>query len=144
MADIHIEREHTFGLARARHVAREWAEQAEAEFAMTCRHERGQGVDVVHFSRLGASGTLEVRRDRFELRARLGLLLGLVRARIEAEIVNRLDALLHDEAAAEKAQAKKAREARAGAKAPPPAAKKPHGAKAPAAARKSAKAGAHR
>jgi putative polyhydroxyalkanoate system protein len=107
VAEIHIVREHALGLAGARRVARQWASQAEDQFGMECRHEHGRGGDRVHFSRLGASGTLEVGRDRFEVRARLGLLLGVLRGRIEAEIVGRLDALLNQRPAANKPAAAK-------------------------------------
>ena len=108
MADIHIEREHTLGMAAARKIAWRWAEQAEDEFDMSCSYEEGSDVDEVEFSRSGVSGCLRVQADRFVLDARLGFLLGAFKDRIEAEIVKNLDELLAGKKpAAKKAAAKK-------------------------------------
>jgi putative polyhydroxyalkanoate system protein len=94
MADLHIVREHTLGLAKARKIAFKWAEQAEAEFDMECTYTEGDEVDDVTFTRAGVKGRLEVDATRFELRAQLGFLVGAFKHRIEAEIVKNLDALL--------------------------------------------------
>ena len=94
MPDIHIEREHTLGLAEARKLAFRWAELAEQKFDMECSYEEGKTSDMVSFSRSGANGELKVTADRFELHARLGFLLGVFKERIETEIVNNLDQLL--------------------------------------------------
>lgn len=94
MADIHIVRGHTLGLAQARKLAFRWAEVAESKLEMECTYEEGADSDVVSFKRPGASGTLEVTREHFELNAKLGLLLGVFKAKIEAEIVKNLDQLL--------------------------------------------------
>ena len=94
MAQIHIHREHQLGLAGARKVAWQWAEQAEADFDMACTYEEGNDGDEVQFSRSGVSGTLKVSGDHFELDAQLGFLLGAFKDRIEGEIVKNLDELL--------------------------------------------------
>ncbi|MBB1076053.1 polyhydroxyalkanoic acid system family protein [Rhodoferax sp. 4810] len=94
MADLHIVREHTLGLAKARKIAFKWAAQAETEFGMACSYTEGEAVDEVSFSRSGVKGTLDVDATRFELRAHLGFLLGAFKQRIEAEIVKNLDTLL--------------------------------------------------
>jgi putative polyhydroxyalkanoate system protein len=94
MAQIHIQRPHQLGLAGARKVAWQWAEQAEADFDMACTYEEGEDGDEVQFSRSGVSGTLKVSGDHFELDAQLGFLLGAFKDRIEGEIVKNLDALL--------------------------------------------------
>lgn len=94
MAQIHIQRPHQLGLAGARKVAWQWAEQAEADFDMACTYEEGEDCDEVQFSRSGVSGTLKVSGDHFELDAQLGFLLGAFKDRIEGEIVKNLDALL--------------------------------------------------
>ncbi|WP_137920174.1 polyhydroxyalkanoic acid system family protein [Hydrogenophaga sp. 2FB] len=109
MADIHIERDHTLGLASARQLAWRWAEQAENEFDMSCTYEEGNDCDEVQFTRSGVNGTLKVSAERFELDARLGFLLGAFKDRIEDEIVKNLDTLLAGKkpAAAKKAAAKK-------------------------------------
>lgn len=94
MADLHILREHTLGLHEARKIAFKWAEHAEAEFGMDCTYEEGKLVDEVGFSRSGVQGTLRVTKDTFELKAKLGFLLGAFKATIESEIVKNLDDLL--------------------------------------------------
>ena len=104
MTHLHIVREHALGLAKARKIAFQWAEQAEADLDMECIYEEGKTEDLVRFARSGASGTLQVSAGRFELDAKLGFLLGVFKERIEAEIVKTLDDLL----AAGKPAAKKA------------------------------------
>ncbi len=94
MPDIHIQRAHRLGLAKAREVARQWAEQAEQRLGMHCTTIEGASEDTVEFSRPGASGRLTVAADRFDLQAQLGFLLGAFRGAIEAEIEKALDALL--------------------------------------------------
>ena len=42
MAQIHIQRPHQLGLAGARKVAWQWAEQAEVDFDMACTYEEGE------------------------------------------------------------------------------------------------------
>ncbi len=94
MADLHILRHHSLGLAEARKIAFQWAERAEKDFAMDCTYEEGKTRDEVLFSRAGVKGSLEVTADKFELKATLGFLLGAFKGRIEAEIVKNLDTLL--------------------------------------------------
>ena len=97
MPDIHIEREHGLGLEPARALANQWAAQAEQKYDMACTYaacEPGGTEDVLSFSRVGVSGTLNVTGERFVLDARLGFLLGTFKDRIEAEIARNLDSLL--------------------------------------------------
>ncbi|MEO6625177.1 MAG: polyhydroxyalkanoic acid system family protein [Burkholderiaceae bacterium] len=97
MADLHIVRNHTLGLAKARKIAFDWAEQVERDFSMECTYEEGRSADLVRFKRSGVEGELQVTKDRFELDARLGFLLGAFKGRIEAEVVKLLDTLLPKE-----------------------------------------------
>jgi putative polyhydroxyalkanoate system protein len=92
--DIHIEREHALGLPKARELAFKWAEEAERRLDMECTYEEGKTSDLVSFTRSGVNGELRVTKDRFELQARLGFLLGAFKDRIETEIVKNLDDLL--------------------------------------------------
>ena len=94
MADIHIHRSHALGLAKARKTAGKWAETVEEKFGMECTVLEGEDSDVVEFTRPGVDGRLLVTGDAFELDARLGLLLGAFRGRIETEIEGYLDELL--------------------------------------------------
>ncbi len=94
MADLHMEREHKLGLVTARRMAQAWAREVEKDLELRCRYEAGADGDTVHFERSGVTGRLRVTPQRFELDARLGLLLGAFKGRIESEITRRLDALL--------------------------------------------------
>jgi putative polyhydroxyalkanoate system protein len=106
MPDIRIHREHALGLAKARKVARAWAEEVESRFDMECSTIEGETSDTLEFRRSGVNGTLIVAPDHFELNAKLGFLLGAFSKTIEAEIEKNLDALLAKSAAAKKAKKK--------------------------------------
>ena len=67
MADIQITREHGLGLAAARKIAFQWAEQVEQEFDMECTYEEGKTTDQVSFTRSGVSGTLDVTATEFRI-----------------------------------------------------------------------------
>ena len=119
MADLHITREHTLGLADARKLAFKWAEAAEERFDMECTYEEGKTADLVTFTRAGVDGELKVTKDKFVLDARLGFLLGAFKDRIEGEIVKNLDELLAQKSPAkafDKAVAKRAPAGKAAAK----------------------------
>lgn len=105
MPDIKIHRDHSLGLAKARKVAWQWAEQAEQKFDMACTVIEGETSDTVEFSRTGVQGRLIVAADHFDLDAKLGFLLGAFSKTIEHEIEKNLDSLL----AAGEGQAKAAR-----------------------------------
>ena len=115
MRDIHLSRDHSLGLAQARKLALRWAETAQEKLDVKCTYEEGELADRVAFSRAGAHGELKVTSDRFELDARLGLLLGVFKDRIESEISKNIDLLLaeseplqaFERALAERAAAKK-------------------------------------
>jgi putative polyhydroxyalkanoate system protein len=111
LAHIHITRQHSLGFAEARKLAFKWAETAEEKLDMECTYEEGKASDVVSFTRTGAHGELKVTKDKFVLDARLGMLLGAFKEKIESAIVKNLDELLaHDSPihAFEKAVARKA------------------------------------
>lgn len=94
MPDIHIHREHALGLAKARKIAWQWAEEVEKKFDMECTVLEGETSDTVQFTRSGVKGELIVTPEHFDLTARLGFLLGAFSKTIEAEIEKNLDALL--------------------------------------------------
>ena len=97
MAEIRIVREHALGLEQARKLAWRWVEVAQKKLGLECSYEEGKTHDRVRFERPGAQGALEVSGDKFHLHARLGLLLGVFRTKIETEIVKNLDELLAHE-----------------------------------------------
>jgi putative polyhydroxyalkanoate system protein len=94
MADIHLHRPHTLGLAKARKIAWKWAEDVERDFDMECTVIEGDDGDVVEFTRSGVNGSLKVAADHFELDAKLGILLGAFAKTIQGRIEQNLDALL--------------------------------------------------
>jgi putative polyhydroxyalkanoate system protein len=94
MPDIKIHREHALGLAKARKIAQQWAEDVEKGFDMECTLIKGETSDTVQFKRSGVSGTLIVAADHFDLDAKLGFLLGAFAKTIENEIRKNLDGLL--------------------------------------------------
>jgi putative polyhydroxyalkanoate system protein len=94
MPDIHIRREHDLGLEAARTVAQRWMDDARDRLGMSCQCDAGEATDTIRFERAGASGVVEVSGQCFELRARLGFLLGAFSERIEQEITRNLDELL--------------------------------------------------
>ena len=94
MADIHIHREHQLGLAKARKVALQWAEDVEKNFSMECTILEGETSDTLEFTRAGVKGELIVEAHQFTLDAKLGFLLGAFSKTIESEIERNLDALL--------------------------------------------------
>ena len=51
MPDIRIHREHRLGLARARDVAWQWAEEVEKNFDMECTVIESETEDTVEFER---------------------------------------------------------------------------------------------
>ena len=113
MADIHIHRTHTLGLAKARKVALQWAEEVEKKFGMECTILEGETSDTVEFSRAGVNGELIVEAHQFRLDAKLGFLLGAFSKTIESEIEKNLDALLAgSKPAAKKVAAKPAKPAK--------------------------------
>jgi putative polyhydroxyalkanoate system protein len=107
MADIHIHRDHSLGLAQARKIAWQWAEEVENKFDMECTVVEGETSDTVEFKRTGVNGRLIVAGDHFELDAKLGFLLGAFSKTIEGEITKNLDALLASSKPAKKAAARK-------------------------------------
>ncbi len=100
MPDIRIHREHSLGLAKARKIAAQWAEDVQGKLQMQCSNIQGQTSDTVEFTRLGVKGRLIVAADHFDLEAKLGFLLGAFSKTIEAEITKNLDTMLSKSAAA--------------------------------------------
>ena len=94
MAEIYIVREHALGLAKAREIALLWTEQVSQKYGMECNYADDKLADEVDFVRSGIKGRLTVTNTRFKLRAQLGLLVGVFKGTIEAELMATLDALL--------------------------------------------------
>jgi putative polyhydroxyalkanoate system protein len=102
MSEISIRRRHSLPLAEARKAAEKVARQLEKDFDLAYEW---QG-HVLHFSRSGVAGTLHVTGEEVRIDAKLGLLLGFLKGRIEAEVEDNLDKLFR-KAVAKKPTAKK-------------------------------------
>lgn len=94
MPEVKIERQHTLGLKAARAAAARWVKEAESEWGMQCRTEKGAKQDAIYFERSGANGCLTVSGERFDLQLKLGFMLGPLAGHIEQQIRKSLDELL--------------------------------------------------
>ena len=104
MADLHLHRDHTLGLARARKVALKWAEDVESKLDMACTLIEGDDEDVLEFTRSGVDGRMTVAATYFDVEATLGFLFKPFLGTIESEVRKQLDeALAKEEAKAAKA-----------------------------------------
>jgi putative polyhydroxyalkanoate system protein len=104
MADIHVSRNHTMPLKKAREAADKFAAQLAEKFDL----ESEWDGDTLHFRRTGVTGTLELTKGSVDIRARLGLLLSAFKASFEQHIGDNLDRVFGEAAPAKKAAKKKA------------------------------------
>lgn len=104
MPDIHIERNHALGLARAREIALQWVAEAERDYGMSCRYEKaeeggaGTAGDVASFKRPGVDGTVRVTGSLFTIDIKLGFLLDMFSDRIEEKVTRNLDEMIAGQA----------------------------------------------
>lgn len=91
MSDIHVHRDHSLGLERARKVAEQWASYAAQKLELTCEVQPGEQHDVIEFSRSGVKGRLRVDAAGFDLDISLGLLFKAFAGQIKTETCRRLD-----------------------------------------------------
>lgn len=103
MSEITITRSHSLPLEAARDVAEKLAEKLRKKFNLDWSWKR----NVLHFERPGVAGELNVTAHDISLQARLGLLLGFLKPRIEQEIDAEFDRYFRP-AAGKKPAAKKA------------------------------------
>ncbi len=87
MPRISVRRQHAFGLAKAKDLARSIARRLKDDYGGSF----GWQGDVLHFERPGASGSVAVTKDDFRVHVDLGVLLSPLRSRIEREIVKFFD-----------------------------------------------------
>ena len=87
MAAIVVRRHHALGLAKAKGLAQSVARRLKDDYGGSF----GWQGDVLHFQRTGASGSVAVTREDFEVHVELGLLLSPLRSRIEREIISFCD-----------------------------------------------------
>jgi len=101
VSDIHIERNHALGIARAREVARQWTDQAERDYGMACEYAEGAEGDTAKFSRPGMDGSVEVTANTFTLHMTLGFLMDTFKGAIEEKVTRNLDELLAGQGSAQ-------------------------------------------
>lgn len=82
MSEIRIQRDHGMSLKKAKQAAERIAAELAEEFAI----EYAWTGDRLEFSRSGVNGAISVDKKQVEIHARLGMMLSLLRTRIEAEI----------------------------------------------------------
>jgi len=98
MPTLHITRQHTLSIDKARAIAQQWALDAERDFGMETSLAMGtddyQTADRWNFKRTGAHGSLVTSAQSFELELHLGFLLGAFQDKIKQQIEKNLDQLL--------------------------------------------------
>ena len=98
MPTLHITRQHTLSIDKARAIAQQWALDAERDFGMETSLVMGtddyQTADRWNFKRTGAHGSLVTSAQSFELELHLGFLLGVFQDKIKQQIEQNLDQLL--------------------------------------------------
>jgi putative polyhydroxyalkanoate system protein len=82
MSHIDIHAYHTMDHAHARKAADELSQDLADKFDIQYRWDG----DVIHFERPGVQGQIEVAEQEILIRAKLGLMLALLRGPIEAEV----------------------------------------------------------
>ncbi|HMM55740.1 MAG TPA: polyhydroxyalkanoic acid system family protein [Candidatus Desulfobacillus sp.] len=82
MADILIRRRHALSVRAARRAAEQVASQLGEEFELSYEWDE----NVLLFRRSGVSGELAVKKGEVSIQVRLGMLLTVIRPRIESEI----------------------------------------------------------
>src|SRR5262245_21200136 len=87
MAAIVVRRHHALGLAKAKDLAQSIARRLQNDYGGSF----GWRGDVLRFERTGATGSVAVSKEGFEVRVELGFLLSPLRSRIEREVVDFCD-----------------------------------------------------
>ena len=87
MSTILIRRRHALGLVKAKHLAESMAHKLQKEHGGSFTWKG----DDLHFERTGASGSVAVTKNAFQVRLELGWLLSPLASRIEREIVTFCD-----------------------------------------------------
>jgi putative polyhydroxyalkanoate system protein len=90
MANIHIERPHKLG----REEARSKIEQIAVDLKRELHADYEWQGDTLVFKRSGASGTIQIDEEDIVIDVKLGMALGLIKAKIEDGIKNNLDKVL--------------------------------------------------
>lgn len=87
MSDISIRRPHALSIEEARASAERIAERLKKDFDLEYAWQR----HVLHFERPGVKGELHVTQSEVRLEAKLGLLFGFLKSRVEREVDAQFD-----------------------------------------------------
>jgi putative polyhydroxyalkanoate system protein len=90
MPKIQIERDHSIGVSKAKAAVDEVAKAIREKFQVQTNWEK----DTLKFNRTGVSGSIIVSKEKVEVDAELGFMLGFLKGRIEQEINAHLDKVL--------------------------------------------------
>jgi putative polyhydroxyalkanoate system protein len=88
MPAIVVRRQHDLGLAKAKSLAQTIARQLKDDYGGSFMWKG----DILHFERIGASGSVAVTKDDFRVTVELGFLLSPLRSQFEREILTFCDA----------------------------------------------------
>ena len=91
MAIIHITREHSFTVSELKEKINRISIELEEQYQLKSEWEE----NCLFFRRKGASGSIEITTQQFELNLTLGLLFKVARNNIEKEIIEMVDANLY-------------------------------------------------
>ncbi len=94
MSDIHYERAHDLGLARARELAREWLDDAARKLGLSCQTQTGETQDTITFERMGVKGTMLVSGTEFTLDITLGAMMAAFKPIVKAEVSRNLERII--------------------------------------------------
>ena len=89
MANIHIKRQHSMPIKKAREAANDFAKRLDEKFELT--HD--WDGDTLHFERAGVSGTLALTKADITIDVKLGFLLSAFAGKFEGHIHDNLDQL---------------------------------------------------
>lgn len=96
MAQISIHRDHELGFERACEVAQKWMNEAASKMGLECSTEPPAGGEqLIRFKRSGIDGTVRITDKRFELDAKLGLMMASFKGMIESQIASNVDKLFN-------------------------------------------------
>jgi putative polyhydroxyalkanoate system protein len=102
MPDVHIKQPHSLGLAKAKKIAEEMADQLGKEYGLAGTWSGNS----VKFARPGVDGVLSVTDTEVELQVTLGFLMKMMKAPIEKQVTANMAKLFAGKAAAPKEVAK--------------------------------------
>ena len=91
MADIHIEKAHSFDFETARSKAKSWLQAAEAKLGVTADYQEGENQDTVSIKKSGVDARAVLSADKIVFEADLAFLAKPLKGMIQDGIQQGLD-----------------------------------------------------